>query len=271
LKFVARRRVAALNRRAWNDVSAAWNERDDQRQALRDLRRPGGTLWPEERVLLGPVRGRSLLHLQCGAGEDSLSWARLGARVTGVDLAERRVEAARVRAARLNVPARFLAGNVVRLPLPARSFDLVYTSRGALVWIPDLMRWAREIARVLKPGGRFLLCDEHPFLYCLVQRGRRAPHVGWDYFDQRVRVWRGWWFMKGGGPKSPKAETDWKLSDTLNALAGAGLVLRRTRELAAASAMDFWLPPRRRGILPQTLMLLFEKPRGREAISRRTP
>jgi SAM-dependent methyltransferase len=262
VKFAPRARVAAYNRRAWNDVSDAWNERSEQRSALRDIRRRvGGTLWPEERAMLGPVRGRTLLHLQCGAGEDTLSWARLGARVTGVDLAERRIEAARARAARLGVRATFLAADVVRLPVRARSFDIVYTSRGALVWIPDLARWAREIARVLKPGGRFLLCDEHPFLYCLVQHGRRAPQVGWDYFDQRVRLWRGWWFMKGGGPKSPKAETDWKLSDTLNALAGAGLVLRRSRELPAPSAMSYWLPARRRGILPQTLMLLFGKPR----------
>lgn len=260
--FVPRSRVAALNRRAWNDVSAAWNEREEQRAALRDIRRrPCGTLWPEEPAFLGRVRGARLLHLQCGAGEDTLSWARLGARATGLDIAERRIEAARERAARLRVPATFVTGDVARLPFPARRFDVVYTSRGALVWIPDLTRWAREIVRVLRPGGRFLLCDEHPFLYCLVQRGRRAPHVGWDYFDQRVRAWRGWWFMKGGGPKSPKAETCWKLSDTLNALAGAGLVLRRTRELTAAAAMAYWLPPRRRGILPQTLMLLCEKPR----------
>lgn len=269
MRFVPRSRIAALNRRAWNDVSAAWNERDDQRSAVASVRRrPAGTLWPEEPAFLGPVRGRTLLHLQCGAGEDTLSWAKLGARVTGLDLAERRIEAARARAARLRLPAAFVAGNVARLPFPARRFDVVYTSRGALVWIPALTVWAREIARVLKPGGRFFLCDEHPFLYCLVQRGRRAPHIGWDYFDQRSRAWRGWWFMKGGGPKSPKAETDWKLSDTLNALAGAGLILRRTRELPSAAAMEFWLPPSRRGILPQTLMLLFEKPgrpRGRTA------
>ena len=251
-----------MNRRAWNDVSAAWGERDDQHRAWRAVqRRPGGSLWPEERALIGPVRGKSLLHLQCGVGEDTLSWARLGATATGVDLAERRIEAARAWSSRLKIPATFVTGDVCRLPFSARRFDRVYTSRGALVWIPSLTRWAREIFRVLKPGGKFLLCDEHPFLYCLVQRGRRTPQVGWDYFDQRVRVWRGWWFLKGGGPRSPKAETDWKLSDTLNALAGAGLQLRSTFESPAASAMDFYLPARRRGILPQTLMHLWSKPR----------
>lgn len=261
MKFAPRRRIAVLNRKAWNEVSAACQKRPEhQRLNGAYFRRGGSTLWPVERKLLGPVRGTTLLHLQCGAGEDTLSWANLGARVTGVDIAEKRLEEARKRAAVAGFKASFVHADVVRLPFSRSTFDRVYTSRGALVWIPNLSRWAREIARVLKPGGKFLLCDEHPFLYCLVQRGRRLPTVGWDYFDQRARVWRGWWFLKGGGPKSPKAETDWKLSDTLNALAGAGLLFRQAYEAPESTALDFYLPRRRRGILPQTLLLLFQKP-----------
>ncbi len=209
---------------------------------------------------MGPVRGKTLLHLQCGAGEDTLSWAVLGARVTGVDIAEKRIAAARARAAAAGLRADFQRADATRLPLRPASFDLAYTSRGALVWLHDLGPWARGLARVLKPGGTLLICDEHPFLNCLVQRGRRAPSVGWDYFDQRPRAWSGWWWLKRGGPKSPKAETAWKLSDVLNALAGAGLVLERAEESPEATGLEFHLPRRRRGILPQTLAQVWRKP-----------
>ncbi len=266
MRIVPRGRVVALNRRAWNGIAAAWGARAEQRRAIRSVRRrPGGTLWPVERTLLGPVKGKTLLHLLCGEGEDTLSWAALGARVTGVDLADRRIALARGHAARLGLPASFVAADATRLPLRRASFDLAYTSRGALVWLPDLSRWAREVARVLKPGGRFLICDEHPFLYCLVQRGRGAPVAGWNYFDQRPRAWRGWWFLKRSGRDTIKAETDWKLSDALNALTGAGLVLVTARELPEAAAMDFRMPQGRHGWLPQTLVTLWEKPRGARA------
>jgi ubiquinone/menaquinone biosynthesis C-methylase UbiE len=259
---VRRAGIAAANRRAWNDVSDDWDRTPWRRRLTGGwFRRGGSTLWPAERALLGGVRGRSLLHLQCGGGEDSLSWAARGARVTGVDIAERRLESARRRAESAGLPASFVRADVSRrLPFPPGRFDLAYTSRGALVWLPSLTRWGREIARVLKPGGRLLICDEHPFLYCLWQDGRRAPRVALDYFDQRPQAIAGWWFLRGRGPRAPKVETNWKLSDCLNALADAGLRLARTVEVPEAAALDFYLPPRRRGILPQSLLTLWRKP-----------
>ncbi|MGH2512311.1 MAG: class I SAM-dependent methyltransferase, partial [Candidatus Limnocylindrales bacterium] len=93
---------------------------------------------------VGSVAGRSLLHLQCHFGLDSLSWARLGADVTGADFSEAAISAARGLAADLALPARFVLGNVYELPGALEGeFDIVYTSRGVLGWLPDIVAWAR--------------------------------------------------------------------------------------------------------------------------------
>ncbi len=257
------RRVAAVNRAAWDEIAPHQDRRPGQRAVIADLRRGRTTLWPAERELMGPVRGRRLLHLQCGAGEDTLAWALLGARATGVDIAPARIASAKRNAALTGLKAGFVAADVARLPFRRHTFDLAYTSRGAMVWLGELDGWAREVARVLRPGGRFLVCDEHPVLNCLFQRGRRVPQIGWDYFDQRPRGVRGWGFLPRGGPSSPKAETAWKLSDVFNALAGAGLTFVTSRESHVPTGLAFWMPPARRRILPQTLLSVWRKPSAR--------
>ncbi|MCI4352648.1 MAG: class I SAM-dependent methyltransferase [Thermoplasmata archaeon] len=121
------------------------------------------TLRPLEIKELGPVRGRSLLHLQCHFGLDTLSWARRGARVTGVDFSLPAIRAARRMAREAGVQARFLQSNLYELTeVIDERFDIVYTGKGALCWLPDIEGWAEVVARVLKPGGRFFLLEDHP-------------------------------------------------------------------------------------------------------------
>lgn len=113
---------------------------------------------------VGDVRGKSLLHLQCHFGLDTLSWARDGAAVTGVDFAESAVEAARALAAECRIDARFILSDVYSLPdkLDER-FDVVFTSKGVLCWLPDVKRWAQVAAHFVKPGGVFYILEFHPF------------------------------------------------------------------------------------------------------------
>ncbi|MCI4372177.1 MAG: methyltransferase domain-containing protein [Thermoplasmata archaeon] len=112
---------------------------------------------------LGSVKGETLLHLQCHFGLDTLSWARRGARVTGVDFSLPAVRTARRLARRAGIKARFLQSNIYDLShVLDDQFDIVYTGRGALCWLPDIDRWAATVARFLKPGGRFLLLEDHP-------------------------------------------------------------------------------------------------------------
>jgi SAM-dependent methyltransferase len=121
------------------------------------------TLEPLEVQELGSVRGKSLLHLQCHFGLDTLSWARRGASVTGVDFSFPAVRAARGLARRVSLKARFLQSNVYDLPdVLEGQFDIVYTGKGAIWWLPDIERWAQVVARFVKPGGRFFLLEDHP-------------------------------------------------------------------------------------------------------------
>lgn len=124
------------------------------------------SLRPFEIAEMGDVSGRRLVHLQCHFGQDTLSWARLGARVTGLDFAPSAVTAARALAAEIGVTeARFVESNVYDAPaaLGAR-YDIVYTGLGVLGWLPDLEAWARVIADLLEPGGVFYIAEFHPFV-----------------------------------------------------------------------------------------------------------
>lgn len=113
---------------------------------------------------LGSVEGRTLLHLQCHFGLDTLSWARRGAIVTGIDFSEPAIEAARKIARHADIPATFEVCDVYETAATLdRTFDIVYTGLGALCWIPDLDAWAREIVRLLVPGGTFYMSEFHPF------------------------------------------------------------------------------------------------------------
>ena len=131
---------------------------------LESFKAGGVRLRRYEIELVGDVTGRSLLHLQCHFGIDTLSWARLGARVTGADFSPAAVELARSLADELGFPdARFVRANLYDLPdVLNGTFDIVYTSRGVLGWLPDIRGWARVVAHFLAPGGRFFISEVHP-------------------------------------------------------------------------------------------------------------
>lgn len=120
-------------------------------------------LRPHEVADVGDVRGRSLLHLQCHLGTETLSWARRGASAVGVDFSPRSVETARELASHTRLDARFVESDVYTLPdRLTGQFDIVYTSRGVIGWLPDLDRWAAVIAHFLRPGGFFYITEIHP-------------------------------------------------------------------------------------------------------------
>jgi SAM-dependent methyltransferase len=135
------------------------------------------TLTPIERAELGDVAGQTLLHLQCHFGLDSLSWAREGAAVTGVDFSPEAVAAAARLSQELGLPAHFVCADVYDLPgVLGETFDVVFASYGVLTWLPDVPRWARVVARFVRPGGVFYLVDRHPVTRLL--RPRTADSAG---------------------------------------------------------------------------------------------
>ena len=117
---------------------------------------------------VGDVRGKSLLHLQCHFGIDTISWARQGAIATGVDFSPNAIKQARSLAAELGVSARFIDANIYDLPKHLdEQFDIVFTSYGVIWYLDDLKEWAKLIARFLKPGGTFYIVEFHPFPFVI--------------------------------------------------------------------------------------------------------
>src|SRR5262249_9518795 len=133
------------------------------------LREGGSTLFPEELALLGDVRGTRLVHLQCNSGQDTLSLARLGAEVTGVDISDGAIDFARHLSTDAGIPATFVRADIfdwlAETAAGAERFDVVFSSYGALGWLSDPRAWAAGIAGVLRPGGRLVLVEFHPVLW----------------------------------------------------------------------------------------------------------
>ncbi|HEX2620451.1 MAG TPA: class I SAM-dependent methyltransferase, partial [Phototrophicaceae bacterium] len=114
---------------------------------------------------LGDVSGKSLLHLQCHFGMDTLAWARRGAVVTGVDFSPQSIDLARALSKELQIPAEFCCSDIEHLPdTLSCQFDIVFTSYGVLHWLRDLKRWGEVINHFLKPGGIFYIVEDHPFM-----------------------------------------------------------------------------------------------------------
>lgn len=148
--------------RAWWDERAVMHANGGFYD-LDAFRAGASTLLPFEARELGDVTGRRLVHLQCHLGLDSMSWARLGAHVTGLDFSRPAVDAANALAADLDLDARFVAADVYDAPAAlGGTFDVAYVNVGALCWLADIPRWARVVAEVLEPGGVLYVVETHP-------------------------------------------------------------------------------------------------------------
>jgi SAM-dependent methyltransferase len=241
-----------------------------------DILREGGIVLDEiELREIGEVSGKSLLHLQCHIGTDTLSWARQGAVVTGVDFSEESLAVARRLQQELGLEAAFLHANVYDLRTVLHDqFDIVYTSRGVLCWLRDLDEWARIIAHFLKPGGFFYLMETHPFCNMLDDPKPGELTFAYSYFHTPEPTR---WVDDGPDyadesytPKQPSYEWDWSVGDILNALLKVGLHLEFFNEyerlffklfsgMLNCSERWYWLPEHA-GKLPLLLTLRARKP-----------
>jgi SAM-dependent methyltransferase len=135
--------------------------------------------------LLGDVVGLSGIHLQCHIGTDTLSLARLGARMTGLDLSPASLEQARRLAAEAGPPVDYVEADTYSAPqaLEGRTFDLVYTGIGALCWLPDIDRWAGVVDDLLVPGGRLFVREGHPMMWAVDDGRTDVLSLGYAYFE----------------------------------------------------------------------------------------
>ena len=131
--------------------------------------------------LLGDINGKSVLHLQCHFGQDTISLTRLGAKATGVDLSDKAIGRAKELALKTESDTQFVCCDLYSLPdhLDGQ-FDIVYTSYGTIGWLPDMNKWASIIAHFLKPGGRFIFVEFHPVVWMFDDD---FYHVKYSYFN----------------------------------------------------------------------------------------
>ncbi len=234
--------IHEVNRLSWNAATAAHNShKRDQAKFLRD---GGTTLFPEEIELLGDLTGKSLVHLQCNAGQDSLCLARLGAAVTGVDISDEAINFAGQLSDDAGLPATFVRADVYdwldTAVQQGDKFDIVFCSYGAICWLSDLPRWAVGVAGILKPGGRFVVVDFHPASMMFNEKFELA----YSYFGENNPLkWDdgvGDYVGMAAGALSPSGhregvqefqnphevyEYQWPLAVLLSALLGAGLLI----------------------------------------------
>jgi SAM-dependent methyltransferase len=188
----------APNPENWLEYNQAnWNERVPIHVAgefydLNGFVAGAETLTEFELTEVGDVHGKTLLHLQSHIGTETLSWARHGAVVTGLDFSAPAMDAAATLSSRVGISnARWFTSNVYDAAetLDGEQFDIVYTGKGALVWLPDVVRWAQVAASLVKPGGFLYLTEFHPFGNTLSEDDGRT--VAYDYFDRSPQVWEG--------------------------------------------------------------------------------
>lgn len=234
------------NRASWNAAIPAHNShKKDQAKFLRE---GGSTLKREECELLSPLQGKKLVHLQCNCGQDTLSLARLGACVTGVDISDKAIDFARRLSEESNIPATFERSDLFdwfeQAKSQERQYDRVFSSYGVLGWLSDLKPWAQGIKSILAPDGRFVLLEFHPQLWTMDENGQ--PDC--SYFDNgEIPSSEGVVdYVASSGPSlapsgfqagieefknpEPTVEFNYNIGQVVSALAQADLAIEELRE-----------------------------------------
>lgn len=219
---------------------AHWNARTAINAARYDIagfKAGKSTLTLIEHEELPELAGKSLLHLQCHFGLDTLSLARLGANVTGVDFSDDAITLAEHLSQETGIDARFLCTDIYDLPqVLDETYDIIFTSGGVLFWLSDLDRWAKIIAHFLKPGGILYLQEEHPFLNVFDDTTDvKDLHTRYPYFhtEQPLQI-EGLLPYSDPAANQQSVEYSWSFSfsDILNALITAGLRLDYLHEFS---------------------------------------
>lgn len=222
------------NREMWNDWAPLHAE--SEFYDVESFKKGRCTLYPIEVEEMGDVTGKSLLHLMCHFGMDTLSWARRGAKATGVDFSGKAIDIARGLSKELGIEAEFICCNIYDLTKNlTNKFDIVYTSAGVLCWLPDIKRWAEIISHYLKQGGFFYILEGHPFMNMLLTDSQDVvePEITRSYFytaEPEICESAGSYT----GQKTDRVHTgnEWthSISDIINAIISAGLQIEFLRE-----------------------------------------
>lgn len=173
--------------------------------------------------MLGDIKGKKLLHLQCHFGQDSISLARMGAHVTGMDISDKAIEKANELAGKANQKVDFICCDIYDLPTYLNEqFDIIFTSYGVIGWLPDLDKWAQIINRFLKPGGRFIMAEFHPVVWMFDDDFEK---IEYSYFkkDPIVEIETGTYTNREAPVELKTITWNHSLSEVFNALRSRNL------------------------------------------------
>ncbi len=233
------------NRRHWDELVPI--HRASAYYGVGAVRAGDSSLHGLELEELGDVAGKTLLHLQCHIGLDTISWARAGATVTGVDFSPAAIAAARSLANELGIAARFVESDVYSLPERLGGlFDVVFTSYGTYFWLPDLSRWAEVIRHFLAPGGTFYIADFHPLLGIFDEAAGEEDdlRVSRPYFPtgEPLRFEEEGSYADRGAKLTNRTTYSWPhpLSEIVSALIEAGLRIEHLHEFDYS--VEQWFP-----------------------------
>lgn len=169
-----------INRKSWNDRTKV--HVDSSFYDNESFIKGADSLKEIESAILGDVRGKRILHLQCHFGQDSISLARRGAHVTGVDLSDVAIDEAKKLAEKCRVDIDFICSDVLELVnTDIGQFDLIFTTYGVIGWHPDMERWANVINHCLVPGGKLILVEFHPVVWMF---NDDFDEVAYRYFNE---------------------------------------------------------------------------------------
>ncbi len=192
---------------------------------------------------VGDVHGKSMLHLQCHFGLDTLAWARHGATVTGVDLSDELIALAQSLSEEMQIPATFVCSDILTLPENLQGqFDIVFTSYGVLHWLRDLERWAQVIDHFLKPGGFFYIVEDHPFMRVFSSDPELGVKPDNPYFfteEPYQAETEGTYATNFQGKKRTYYMWDHSLGEVINSLIDAGLQIEYLHEFQFALRAKF--------------------------------
>ncbi|WP_028049340.1 bifunctional 2-polyprenyl-6-hydroxyphenol methylase/3-demethylubiquinol 3-O-methyltransferase UbiG [Cellulomonas sp. URHD0024] len=235
------------NRKNWNDRAALHHASGYGIQELiDDPRAISATLVPDV-ARLGDLTGKDVIHLQCHLGTDTVSLSRLGPRrVVGVDLSGESVRRARAIATECRADVEYVEANVYDArEAVVGDFQLVFTSLGVLCWLPDVDGWARVVASLLAPGGRFVIRDDHPMFMTIGEDVSRGLLVEQPYFQQdEPLTWDDAGSYVVASPGAPAIgntrnhQWNHSLGEIVTALLRAGLVITALEE----SSYSAWCP-----------------------------
>lgn len=217
-----------INRRLW-DAKTAYHL-NSEFYDVKTFLDGRNSLTEIELALLGDISGRSVLHLQCHFGQDTISLSRMGASATGVDFSSKAIETARQLAQESGSTAQFICSDIYDLPNQMdEKFDLVFTSFGVIGWLPDLKKWAEVIAHFLKPGGKFIFAEFHPVVWMF---DNNFSSIQYNYFNvEAIREEAVGTYADRDAPIRNESITwNHSLSETLNALIESGLEIKHFEE-----------------------------------------